>query len=188
MDSFKWITVTISIILGVGITGMLSSAVALFRARGAVRMDWIPLVWAACIFLWLLQYWWAVIELSGLVRTWTILEFSVLLLLVLLLYVSSALVLPAQASVHGADLAAAFEHDGRWALIFLSAYFAVALVANVYLWQTQVLNYAQALDAILVMLPVLYLRTRARRGQAFVTVLYAALSLVSAWLASPKAY
>lgn len=188
MDSFKWITVTISIVLGVGITGMLSGAVALFRARGTVRFDWIPLVWAGCIFLWQLQYWWAVIELSGIVRTWTILEFSVLLLLVILLYVSSALVLPPQPVSNGSDLAAAFEHDGRWALIFLSAYFGVALVANVYLWQTTSLNYTQALDFALIVVPILYLRTQERRGRGFVTVFYALLSLVSAWLASPKAY
>lgn len=188
MDSFQWITVTVSIVLGLGITGMLSAAVSLFRARGAIRMDWIPLVWAACIFLWQLQYWWAVIELSGLIRTWTILEFGVLLLLVLLLYVSSALVFPAQPMDRGGDLAAAFEHDGRWALIFLSAYFGVALVANVYLWQTKALTYTQALDVALMALPILYLRTRERRGRAFITSLYAALSPLAAWIASPKAY
>lgn len=188
MESFQWITVTVSIVLGLGITGMLAAAVALFRARGAIRLDWIPLVWAGCIFLWQLQYWWAVIELSGLIRTWTLPEFGVLLLLVLLLYVSSALVLPAHPAERDGDLAAAFEHDGRWALIFISAYFAVAIVANVYLWQARPMTYLQALDAALVILPLLYLRTRARRSRAAITILYAAFGLGSAWLASPKAY
>lgn len=93
---------------------MLSAAVSFLRARGTIGMDWIPLVWAGCIFLWQLQYGWAVIELSGLIHTWTILEFAILL--------------------------------------------------------------------------ILYLRARERRGRGFITVLYAALSLGAAWIASPKAY
>lgn len=188
MDSFQWITVTVSIVLGLGITGMLSSVVALFRARGTVRFDWIPFVWAGCIFVWQLQYWWAVIELSALVRTWTILEFAVLLLLVLLLFVASALVLPAQPVEKGGDMAASFEHDGRWALIFVAAYFAVALVANCYLWRTKVFTYTEAIDLALVLLPILYLRTKPRRSRAFITVTYAVLGLIGAWIASPKAY
>lgn len=188
MDSFQWITVTVSIVLGLGITGTLSGMVALFRARGTVRFDWIPVTWAGCIFLWQLQYWWAVIELSSLIRTWTILEFAVLLLLVVLLYVASALVLPAQPTDRDGDMAASFEHDGRWALIFISAYFAVALFANCYLWKSRAFTYAQALDAALIALPLLYLRTQPRRGRVFVTLLYVAVSLIAAWLNSPKSY
>ena len=70
MDSFRWIAVALSMILGLGVTRLLSAFVAVFRSRKHSKLDWIPLAWAGCIFLWQLQFWWAIIELPGLIRVW----------------------------------------------------------------------------------------------------------------------
>jgi hypothetical protein len=188
MESFQWITVTLSIVLGLGITGLLSAFVAVFRSRGEVRFDWIPLVWAGCIFLWQLQYWWGVIELSALIKTWTIFQFSVLLFLVLLLFIASALILPTSGLKKGESLAVVFEHDGRWALLFLSGYFVVAIVANWYLWGAAPLSPGELADGVLALLPLAFLWIPSRRGKVIVTILNALFSLWAAWLMSPKAY
>ena len=94
VDSFRWISVLLSMVLGLGITRLLSSAVAVFRSRGYARLEWVPIAWAASIFIWQIQYWWAVIELAGMHETWLLVEFLALLGLALLLFVTAALILP----------------------------------------------------------------------------------------------
>jgi|GEM_PF-3674649 len=78
MDAFKWISVVLSMILGLGVTRLLAATVAVFRSRKRARLDWVPLAWAGCIFLWQLQYWWAIIELPGMIQHWTIGSFLML--------------------------------------------------------------------------------------------------------------
>ena len=94
MDSFRWIAVALSMILGLGITRLLASFVAVFRSRNRSRLDWIPLAWAFCIFIFHLQFWWAINELPGLVHIWTLSTFLALVGLTLLLFISAALILP----------------------------------------------------------------------------------------------
>jgi len=45
MDSFRWVAVVLSIILGLGVTRLLSSAVEVFRSRNQAHLDWVPLAW-----------------------------------------------------------------------------------------------------------------------------------------------
>lgn len=113
VNSFRWISVALSLILGFGITWLLSAAVAMFRSRTLARLDWIPLVWAACVFFWQLQYWWAVIELPRLVSTWHLGQFMILVALALLLFVTAALVLPPTQLAEGENLAESFKRDGH---------------------------------------------------------------------------
>jgi hypothetical protein len=114
-------------VLGLGITRLLSALVEVFRSRETVKLDWVPLVWAGCIFLWQLQYWWAIIELPGLVNSWTPGAFVVLVSLPLFLFVSAALVLPPSKEGGTRTLRESFARDGRWALVSMSAYFGLAL-------------------------------------------------------------
>lgn len=72
MESFRWIAVVLSMILGLGVARLLSSGVEVFRSRSNGKFDWVPLLWAGCIFLWQLQFWWGIIELPGLIQAWTI--------------------------------------------------------------------------------------------------------------------
>ena len=67
------------------------------------------------------------IECTSLVRTWTPLQFLALLGFPLVLFVAAALVLPLTELQSGDTLAASFERDGRWALLFLSVYFFLAV-------------------------------------------------------------
>ena len=101
-------------IVGLGVTRLLTSGVAVFRSRGSARLDWVPIAWAACVFIWQIQYWWAIIELADLHETWTLGDFLILLGLALLLFIAAALVLPHSELLDGSDLGESFKRDGRW--------------------------------------------------------------------------
>lgn len=188
MDSFRWISVLLSMVIGLGITRLLSSAVAVFRSRGYAHLDWVPIAWSASIFLWLIQYWWALIELAGMHETWLLVEFLGLLGLALVLFVSAALILPSSELKKGDSLAASFKRDGRWALVLLTTYFWFTPVANWHFWGISPLQLRDNLEIILGVLLLVFLRISSRKGKEVITVLYVLLSIVFAWVQSPKAF
>ena len=188
VHSFGWVAVALSLVLGIGVTRLLSSGVAVFKARGRVRLDWVPLTWASCIFVWQLQYWWAIGELQGLIATWTIVHFLILLTLALLLFLAAALVLPSAELVSDIGVAGAFERDGRWALTCLSAYFWFSLFANWHFWKASPISVGGAINVALAAAPLAFLRSDSRRVRAMITVGYVPLSLWAAWRASPWSY
>jgi hypothetical protein len=188
METFHWISVILSLVLGLGITRLLSSAVAVFRSRGRAQIDWVPLVWGACIFLWQLQFWWAIIELAPKINTWTPVQFLALLGLPLLLFVAAALILPSSELSTGDSLAEVFERDGRWALVFLSAYFVLATGENWYFWHVPPFTRTGFINLILAAVPLLFLSVSSRKLRCALTVLYAVLSVLAAWAESPHAY
>ena len=130
MNSFRVIWIAPSTILGLGIARLLSDAVLVFKARSRARLDWVPLSWAGCIFVWQIQYLWGIIELPNLVQTWTRIDFLLLLGLSLLLFIAAALVLPDSELNRGESLADSFRRDGRWALVALSGWGCNTLVVN----------------------------------------------------------
>ena len=175
-------------ILGLGVARLLTSGVAVFRSRGSARLDWVPIAWAICVFIWQLQYWWSVIELAGLIETWTLGDFLILLGHALLLFVAAALVLPNSELPEGADLRESFKHDGRWALLFLSAYFFLALLTSWHFWGDSPLSFVGGLMAVLFVLPLAFLSISSRKAREVITVLYVGLSIWASWAISPMSH
>jgi hypothetical protein len=188
LKAFGWIAVPLAMIFGLGITRLLMSGVAVFRSRGRAELDWIPIAWAACTFILLLQYWWAVIELTALIEIWSLEKFLLLLGLSLLLFVAAALVLPHKGLRKGRSLSESFNRDGRWALCFLSGYFLLAMATNWLLWDVSPISLPSGLMFILALLPLAFLVIPSRRGREVITVLFVCLSFWTSWELSPKSY
>ncbi len=175
-------------VLGLGITRLLSSAVALFRSRGRAPLDWVPLVWAGCIFLWQLQFWWAIIELAPQALEWTPFRFLSILSLPLTLFLAAALILPPTELQSGDSLAGSFERDGRWALLFLTIYFVIAIGVNWHFWGVSIFTRVGLINLVLAALPLLFLSTASRKIRCALTLLYSIISPLAAWIESPHAY
>jgi len=189
MDTFRWVAVGLSMILGLGVTRLLTSAVTVFRSRHHVDIHWIPFVWAASIFVLQVQFWWAVIELAQLVDVWTLPAFLLLLSIPLLLFAAAAMVLPLNELDEGENLLLEFYRDGRWGLLCLAAYAALAAIIDYYLFDVWEPTSADLYLAGELILPLAFLLTpRHQRWGAAMTVAYFALILWSSWELSPKAY
>lgn len=132
MTVFEFLSVALSLVIGLSVTRLLSAAIHIFVNRERLATDWIPIVWAVLCFAWQLQYWWAIYQMSQL-PTWTFGSFLLLLLSAVLLYASSALVLPDRAR-GDLDLSAHFEAHGRWGVVFLMAYFLSAFAVGPAVW------------------------------------------------------
>jgi hypothetical protein len=187
MDTFRWISVTISMILGLGVARLLTGTVAVFHVRHRVKIDWLPLVWAASIFVQHIDFWWSLQELSVLVPKWWLGGFFLLVGLTLSLFLAAALVLPSSTIAEEESLRGFFEHDGRWALLALSIFNALAIVANTVLWSESLLSASSALNLVLSVLPIIAL-LGSRRVLAAITLAYLVVSLLAVGYFSPASY
>jgi hypothetical protein len=90
---FEHLAVLISIVLGLGLTHLLTSVQRLVQARQRVRLYWLPLLWVALIFVSLIEWWWACFALKQ-YTVWNFFYFLFVLLSPVSLYLAAAFALP----------------------------------------------------------------------------------------------
>ncbi|MEP6938447.1 MAG: hypothetical protein ABI846_01690 [Rudaea sp.] len=125
MDAFNYLSVLLSIILGLAITQILKGVRGLVLSRERVVLYWPTLVFAAFLFLIDTQAWWAFFEMRR-VQTWTFVKFAIVLAQTTSLYLLAALVLP---DFFGEDTIDLRKHYYAHHRIFFSL-FVVTLVAS----------------------------------------------------------
>ncbi len=135
MDAFSYLSVLISIILGLAVTQALQGFRGLMLARSRVRGYWPALVWAVLVLVLCVQVWWAMFGLSQRsAARWTFLDFSLVLLLTVPLYLMAGLVLPDVDVERGLDLREHYYAHHRW---FFSLLVLLILVS---IFKTRVLT------------------------------------------------
>jgi hypothetical protein len=93
MDQFSYLSVLLSIILGLAITQILKGFRGIVLAQSRVRMYWPVVAWAVLLLLIDVQSWWAMFGLRSIVN-WTFPAFSVVLAQTIAQYMLAAIVLP----------------------------------------------------------------------------------------------
>ena len=188
MTAFEYFSVALSFVLGLGLTRLLLGALYVFRVRERQTVHWIPVLWAASIFLFQIQYWWAIFELKDLVVAWTHGVFVTLLVLALLLFVAGALVLPASDDHAKDDLHEYFQEDGRWALLAISAYAGLSLWANWYRFFVSPMTWVGAMVIVVGIVPIAAFVASDRRVQGALTVAFLGLSVWAYLVLAPAEY
>jgi len=140
VDPFSYLSVLISIILGLGITQLLTGLGRLINGRTRVRWYWPVVLWTVLLLVIHVQTWWAMFELRTQAR-WTFLGFLVVLLHPIVLYLAAAVVLPDAGGDATIDLEANYYAHARWLFGLLMALIVASLVRPV------VLAGGRALDA-----------------------------------------
>ncbi|MBS0640703.1 MAG: hypothetical protein U1E70_00205 [Acetobacteraceae bacterium] len=186
-DTFRWISIAVSIILGLGVARLLTAAVAQFHARRHRTLDWLPITWAATIFLQQLVFWWSLDELIIIVPRWTMGGFALLVGLALMLFLAAALILPHSDTGRTLGMRDFFEEDGRFALPILAAFNVLALIADRVFWSVELTSEAVALNVVLILLPLVAFRA-ARPLQATATLAYAVIAVGGTIDIAPATY
>lgn len=185
MDTFRWIAVVLSTVLGLGIARILTGYVAVFKMRATVGFDWLPALLSAVVLAEILQFWWAIAEL-GSRPGWSLADFTLLVVLVMLLFLSAALIAPSET-----DLSARtdyFQRDGRWALLVLATFHFVAIVVNAWFWNQPILSLPSLLTFLLGAISVIAAVTARRPVQQIMALAYCALTVLDTFLESPLTY
>lgn len=93
MDEFSYLSVLLSIILGLAITQILQGLRARMLSHARVQPYWPTQVWAATLLLVCTQTWWALFDMRDR-HDWEFNQFAVLLTQTVLLYLIAGLVYP----------------------------------------------------------------------------------------------
>lgn len=185
MTEFELLAIPLSLILGLGITNILSDLSDAIRDRERVPLHWLPLIWAFLIFLFQVQYFFVMWDLyeSGVAWTWPI--FGPALFNSIVLFLSAGFILPGRRNSDSESLLKDFEKHGRLGLLTLAMMLIVALFLNVYYFSDseglQGLAYwfpvANRLNLALLILLGFVLFVRNVTVQTVGTVLFAMLQL-----------
>src|SRR6266513_1973365 len=130
MDEFGYLSVILSIILGLSVTQLLQGLSQVINARDRVRIYGPAIGWALLLLVIDVQAWWALFGLRNR-HAWTFLQFAVLLLETIMLYLLAALALPGTFGEGTVDLRANYFRHARWFFGSFVAVLVVSLVKNV---------------------------------------------------------
>lgn len=120
MDAFSYLSVLLSIILGLAIAQVLQGYRAILLARGRVRLSAPVLIWSGLLLLFASQAWWASFGLRER-EHWDFLSFAMILLQMILLYMLTAVIFPDVAPSGTVDLVNHFDRHRRAFFGFLIA-------------------------------------------------------------------
>ena len=187
MSLFEIITITLSFVLGISASHVLWSTACAFRDRRRMRLHWIPLAWAGCIFMVHIQYWFAAYQTDALIDEWSWLSYLILLSLSILLFFAGALILPRDSTQRPESLLEDFRLDGRLGLAPLAAYHALWLPTNWYFYGNY-LGIESMINVVLFGLALTALWRMSARVQGVVVIAYAAVfTYASVFLWAPDA-
>jgi hypothetical protein len=131
MDAFNYLSVLLSILLGLAIAEILQGYRKLVLSRRRIRPAIVPLAWSALILLFATQSWWASFGLST-HRDWSFIAFSMVLIQFGLLYMLAAVILP-EIEDRECDLDAHFADVRRPFFMFLIAMLVASILKDVIL-------------------------------------------------------
>ncbi|MBT8063102.1 MAG: hypothetical protein HKO64_12260 [Xanthomonadales bacterium] len=90
---FEYLTVLISVVVGLAVTSFLTNVSRIIHVRGEVTISWVQLLWAVTILIWTIAFWWFTFVLAE-QKGWTFPLFVFLLVYSTLLFFLMALLFP----------------------------------------------------------------------------------------------
>jgi len=133
MDEFGYLSVLITIILGLGITQLVTGLGRLIVSRERVRLYWPTVAWVALLLTFHILTWWTMFGLRN-YRAWNFLAFLIVLLQPIVLYLLAALILPDITAASPIDLKTSYYENVRWFFSLLVLLFWVSLLKDLALY------------------------------------------------------
>jgi hypothetical protein len=130
MDAFSYLSVMISLILGLAITQVLGGYRSLMQSRTRVTPYAPALTWSVLVIVMAVQSWWAMFGLRERVD-WTFVQFAAVLLQTIVTYLLAALVLPDVSIEAHVDLREHYFDHRRWFFAMLIAVLVSSLVKSI---------------------------------------------------------
>jgi len=90
---FEYLTVLISVVVGLAVTSFLTNVTRIIHVRGEVTVSWVQLLWSVNILIWTIAFWWFTFVLAD-QKGWTFQLFIFLLVYSTLLFFLMALLFP----------------------------------------------------------------------------------------------
>jgi hypothetical protein len=168
MTPFEYVIVLISVILGLGITTILTGVAELIKNTKPVRLYAPYILWIVIIFVLHFQEWWLSYQLMS-VREWSLQFFLLIVLYPINLYILAHLLFPSSLSKDFDSKAFFLEHYPRF---FIGAIILVVLsvIQNVFVSELEVITQLPHTLVFLVLLFMLLTRNRSSAVHTAVSI------------------
>jgi hypothetical protein len=178
MDQFNYLAVLISIILGLGITQLLSGFGRWIEHRASFRAYAPAICWAFVLLVIQVQCWWAMFGLRE-QTDWTFLKFMVVLLQPIILYLQAIVVLPGASSTT-LDLRSNYYAQRGWFFGLMIALLAASVTKDLILYGA--LPEANNLVFHGLMLGIAAIAMATRRPRVHEVIAYGSLVLLGSYI------
>jgi hypothetical protein len=179
MTIFEYVTVAISIILGLAMARLLSSVSDLIVFRKSITFHWIPLVWAASLFCLIFLFWWNLFAVSQILEIWTILDFALAIGVALAFFLASSLLLPKHWSEERLDLFEFFRDQGKWGVGAYAGVFLITIPLNYQLYGAQLFSTDNWFDAFNALTAVATVLSRSKLQSGAWTAVFISILIVN---------
>jgi hypothetical protein len=113
MDEFNYLSVLLSVILGLAVTQILKGFRGLLLSRARIQVYWPVIGWAVLVLLICFQNWWSMFGMRNR-HDWSFEQFAIVLLQTILIYMLAGLVFPDFFGEAIVDLKESFYAHRRW--------------------------------------------------------------------------
>lgn len=120
MSAFEHLSVLISIIIGLGITQLLTDTQRLVQFRGPLKTFWLSFFWSIVVFIAMVEWWWASFGLRE-QTDWNFFYFLFMLMSPVTLFLASAFALPDVKEETAIDMRAYYFDTARFFFPLLAA-------------------------------------------------------------------
>jgi hypothetical protein len=178
MGAFDYLTILMSIVLGLAVANVLTRLALVITARERVDFYWPPVAWAIWLFFIAVQHWWAEWSVRHTAH-WSFLAFWLFLLTPVTLFILSALVLPEREGEGGVlDLGEWYFRNRTWFFGFL-AFLPLLSIAEELARSGRIYSLVNLafLLAFEVAIAIAYL-VRSRRAQEWITAQAMVLTVI----------
>jgi hypothetical protein len=131
-DAFAYLSVLLSIVLGLAMAEILQGYGALLVSRAKVRLYAPPLIWSVLMLLMATQFWWVSFGLAKR-EHWNFAAFCAVLLQTVMMYMGSSLILPKAQPDTEIDLRAHYYREVRPFFTFGLLFLAFGIVRDLLL-------------------------------------------------------
>lgn len=136
ISPFEYVTILVSIILGLGITKILSSLAELLYDFKKVRFFWVHSIWVILILYIHVQEWFILYELKG-YPSWKLPVFLFILLYPITLFLAASMLFPVIDKNEDVDLKSFFTSNYKPLYFFFLDCIVLSLIFNVWLLEVK---------------------------------------------------
>ena len=129
MDTFSFLTVLFSVIMGLALTEVLQGFRGLMLARKRVTLYWPALAWGALVIVIVAQAWWGMFAMHTLTH-WNFLMYGTVIVQITLLYLAAGVAMPDVPDDGPVDMRRVYYANHRWFFTLLALTVAITFAKD----------------------------------------------------------
>jgi hypothetical protein len=184
MVEFQFLSVPLGLVLGLGMTRILTGVITAVRNREYVKLHWLPFIWAASFLIQLLIFFFVLWDLKAYFENegidWTWSYYGPQMLHSMLVFLGAGMILPASREPNTDCLLADFNKHGRLALIPLLAMHFLAWPMNMYMSGAPLVDESNYLNVIMIVVIAVGFKATRFAWQATAATTYLAILIYAA--------